>query len=306
MLDFLPKVDLPKVTGTYKKSASIINWFGLPAVADVVFRPSCLADLQHFLSKVDCQIPIQIIGAGSNIIITKPCVSGVVIKLGKEFTNISCKQNLLTVGGGNLCSTVSLYCQKYGLGGLEFLNTIPGSVGGGVAMNAGCYGSDISQFLIEATALDYQGNLHKISNQDFGFIYRGNSLTKQYIFVEAVFACQESSPQLVAEKIKTLQQQREESQPIRAKTGGSTFKNPDTNPDKNPENQQHYKAWQLIDAVGLRGHFIGDACFSSKHCNFLINTKQATAQNLLDLGKLAQEKVQKQFNIPLQWELKLI
>jgi len=298
MLDFLPKV-----AGTYKKSASIINWFGLPAIADVVFRPSCLADLQHFLSKVDYQIPIQIIGAGSNIIITKPCVSGVVIKLGKEFTNISCDQNLLTVGGGNLCSTVSLYCQKYGLGGLEFLNTIPGSVGGGIAMNAGCYGGDISQFLIEATALDYQGNLHKISNQDFGFVYRGNSLTKQYIFVEAVFACQESSPQLVAEKIKTLQQQREESQPIRAKTGGSTF--------KNPENQHtnlgtNLRTWQLIDAVGLRGHFIGDACFSSKHCNFLINTNQATSENLLDLGKLAQEKVQKQFNISLQWELKLI
>ena len=290
---------LPKVAGTYKKSASIINWFGLPAVADVVFRPSCLADLQHFLSKVDCQIPIQIIGAGSNVIITKPCVSGVVIKLGKEFTNISHDQNLLTVGGGNLCANVSLYCQKYGLGGLEFLNTIPGSVGGAVAMNAGCYGSDISQFLIEATALDYQGNLYKISNQDFGFVYRGNSLTKKYIFVEAVFACQESTQQLIVEKIKTLQQQREESQPIRAKTGGSTF--------KNPENQHtNLRTWQLIDAVGLRGYFIGDACFSSKHCNFLINTKQATAQNLLDLGKLAQEKVQKQFNISLQLELKLI
>ena len=293
MLDFLPKV-----AGTYKKSASIINWFGLPAVADVVFRPSCLADLQHFLSKVDCQIPIQIIGAGSNIIITKPCVSGVVIKLGKEFANISHHQNILTVGGANLCANVSLYCQKYGLGGLEFLNTIPGSVGGGIAMNAGCYGSDISQFLIEATALDYQGHLHKISNQDFGFVYRGNSLTKKYIFVEAVFACQESTQQLIAEKIKTLQQQREESQPIRAKTGGSTF--------KNPINNQNYKAWQLIDAVGLRGFFIGDACFSAKHCNFLINTKQATSQDLLDLGKLAQEKVLQKFNISLQLELKLI
>ncbi len=289
---------LPKVLGTYKQSANIANWFGLPAVADVLFKPCSVSDLQNFLNKVDSQIPLHIIGAGSNIIITKPCVSGVVIKLGKEFTNISHDQNLLTVGGGNLCTNVSLYCQKYGLGGLEFLNTIPGSVGGGIAMNAGCYGSDISQFLIEATALDYQGNLHKISNQDFGFVYRGNSLTKKYIFVEAVFACQESTQQLIAEKIKTLQQQREESQPIRAKTGGSTF--------KNPINNQNYKAWQLIDAVGLRGYFIGDACFSSKHCNFLINTKKATAQNLLDLGKLAQEKVLQKFNIPLQWEIKII
>jgi UDP-N-acetylmuramate dehydrogenase len=286
---------LPKITGTYRKSAPIINWFGLPAIADVLFKPSSLADLQYFLSKVDNNISIQIIGAGSNVIMVNAITSGVIIKLGKEFSYINHHQNMLKVGGANLCTNVAIYCQKHSLGGLEFLNTIPGSIGGAIAMNAGCYGGEISQYLLEATALDYQGNLHKLTNQDFGFVYRGNTLGKKYIFIEAVFVCQPSNEQEISQKISIFQQQRQQSQPIRAKTGGSTFKNP-----------PNHKAWQLIDAVGLRGYFVGDACFSDKHCNFLINTKQATAQNLLDLGKLAQEKIQQQFNISLQWELKLI
>lgn len=289
---------LPKVLGTYKQSANIANWFGLPAVADVLFKPCSVSDLQNFLNKVDSQIPLHIIGAGSNIIIANHNIFGVVIKLGKEFANISHHQNILTVGGANLCSNVALYCQQHNLGGLEFLSTIPGSIGGSIAMNAGCYGGEVSQFLLEATALDYQGNLHKLTNQDFGFVYRGNSLTKKYIFLEAVFACKPSNQPEISQKISDFLQQREQTQPIRAKTGGSTF--------KNPVNNQNYKAWQLIDAVGLRGFFIGDACFSAKHCNFLINTKQATAQNLLDLGKLAQEKVLQKFNIPLQWEIRII
>ena len=289
---------LPQVLGIYKQSAKINNWFGLPAIADILFKPYNVFDLQNFLSKIDSQIPLYIIGAGSNIIITQPNIFGIVIKLGKEFNNINHQQNLLTVGGANLCANIAMYCQQHNLGGLEFLSTIPGSIGGAIAMNAGCYGGEISQFLLEATALDYQGNIHKLTNQDFGFVYRGNSLTQKYIFVEAVFACQPSNKKEISQNINNFLQQREQTQPIRAKTGGSTF--------KNPVNNQNYKAWQLIDAVGLRGFFIGDACFSSKHCNFLINTKQATAQNLLDLGKLAQEKVLQKFNISLQWEIKLI
>jgi len=289
---------LPKTSGVYKKLANIPNWFGLPAVADILFKPCNIYDLQNFLNKIDNKIPLHIIGAGSNIIIANPNIYGVVIKLGKEFANISHHHNTLTVGAANLCSNVSLYCQQNNLGGLEFLSTIPGSIGGGIAMNAGCYNGEVSQFLLEATALDYQGNLHKLTNKDFGFVYRGNSLTKKYIFLEAVFACQPSNKLEISQKINGFLQQREQTQPIRAKTGGSTF--------KNPLNDQNYKAWQLIDAVGLRGYFIGDACFSNKHCNFLINTKQATAQNLLDLGKLAQEKVLQKFNISLQWEIKLI
>jgi UDP-N-acetylmuramate dehydrogenase len=261
----------------------------------VLFKPADIADLQHFLANRSADIPLNIIGAASNIIIADEGIKGVVIKLGSGFANISHQQNLLTVGSATLCSSVASYCKQYGLAGLEFFSGIPGSVGGAVAMNAGCYGGDVSSSLISATAIDYAGNIHNISKQDFGFVYRGHNLQHQYIFVEAVFATQASTSNAVESTIANMQQQREQAQPIRAKTGGSTFKNPPNN-----------KAWQLIDAVGMRGYTIGDACFSSKHCNFLINNGKSTAQNLLDLGNLAQEKVLAKFNINLQWEIKLI
>ena len=181
------------------------------------------------------------------------------------------------------------------MGGLEFLSGIPGSIGGAIAMNAGCYGCDISQNLISATVIDYEGNFHELTNQDFGFVYRGNNLSKKYIIIAGKFKINNSTTQEIAYKISELQKARENAQPIRAKTGGSTFKNPPNN-----------KAWELIDAIGFRGKSIGDAQISQKHCNFLINNNNASAQDLVNLGEEARKKVFEEFKINLEWEIKIL
>jgi UDP-N-acetylmuramate dehydrogenase len=160
-------------------------------------------------------------------------------------------------------------------------------------MNAGCYNNDVGKNLVSADAIDYEGNFYKIKNADFKFFYRGSEIGKKFIFTKAVFKIIPSSSSEVNEKIKELQKQRESSQPIRAKTGGSTFKNP-----------QEKKAWELIDAIGFRGKKIGGAKFSEKHCNFLINADNATAKDLVDLGEEARKEVFKKFGLKLEWELK--
>ncbi|MBU6141248.1 MAG: UDP-N-acetylmuramate dehydrogenase [Proteobacteria bacterium] len=286
---------LPKVRGTYRENAELKTWFDVGGPAEVIFRPYDLADLQFFLKNCSKEIPVQIIGAGSNVIIADEGVKGVVIKLPSEFAKISTENNLLRAGAGTLCVNVALACKNSALSGLEFLSGIPGSIGGAIAMNAGCYGSDIAENLISATAIDHQGNLHKLFNSDFGFFYRGSEIAKNFIFVEGLFKSEKSTFEEVSERIFKLNQQREIAQPIRAKTGGSTFKNP---PEK--------KAWQLIDESGCRGKIIGDAQISEKHCNFMINRGKARAQDLIDLGDEVRNLVKKKSGIELEWEIKII
>jgi UDP-N-acetylmuramate dehydrogenase len=291
----IDKSKLPNVKGEYRFNAKINNWFDLKGKAEILFRPKNIEDLIYFLKNISSEFNIQIIGAGSNVIIADEGIKDILIKLPASFSLIKHEEDFIDIGAASLCVNVAQYCKNFGLGGLEFLSGIPGSIGGAIAMNAGCYGADVSQNLISATAVDYKGNIHEIKNQDFGFFYRGNKLATKYIFTAGRFKINNSTTQEVANKIFELQKSREISQPIRAKTGGSTFKNPPNN-----------KAWELIDAIGFRGKSIGDAQISQKHCNFLINNGNASAQDLVTLGEQARKEVLEKFNINLEWEVKVL
>ena len=290
---------LPIVRGKYRENAPLKNWFGVGGNAQILFKPADIKDLQHFLQNCPKEIAITILGAASNVIICDGGVEGVVIRLGGEFANIATNNNLITVGAAALCGSVALQSKNDGLAGLEFLSGIPGSIGGAIAMNAGCYDSCMSKIIKTVTALDYQGNKHELKNEDFGFYYRGNKIAEKFIFVEAVLEGRKSSVEAVSQKIAEFQKKREEAQPIRAKTGGSTFKNP-------PALETSKRAWQLIDEAGYRGKMVGDAQISPKHCNFMINTKNAKAADLIELGNAAKEAVEKKSGVKLEWEIKII
>jgi UDP-N-acetylmuramate dehydrogenase len=286
---------LPKVRGIYRENAELKSWFDVGGKAEIMFRPADIADLQDFLKNCPKEIPINILGAASNVIIRDEGVKGVVIRLGGEFAKTSCDGEFIKAGAATLCGNVALFSKNEALAELEFLSGIPGSIGGAIAMNGGCYGSDMAQILVSATALDFEGNLIELKNSDFGFYYRGNKISKNFIFVEALLKGKKSTVEVVAEKIAELNQQREKAQPIRAKTGGSTFKNPD-----------NLKAWQLIDEAGCRGMTNGDAQISEKHCNFMINQKSASAQDLIDLGNKVKKLVKEKSGVNLEWEIKII
>lgn len=289
------EIFLPKVRGSYKKDANIINWFGIKTKAEIMFKPEDTEDLELFLKNISHAAKLTIIGAASNVIIKDEGISGILIKLGKNFSSFKVFEDYVEIGGANICSNLSSQLLINSLGGLEFLTTIPGSIGGAIAMNAGCYGSDISQILISATAIDYKGNLVEIENSEFDFKYRSNKLADKYIFLSGKFRYEKKDKAKISDKIFEYSKKREESQPIRAKTGGSTF--------KNPENS---KAWELIDKAGFRGAKIGDAQFSEKHCNFLINAGKATASDLITLAKNAQKKIKNDFGIELEMEIKIL
>jgi UDP-N-acetylmuramate dehydrogenase len=291
---------LPKIRGTYRQNAKLNNWFDVGGCAEIIFRPTDLNDLQHFLKNYPKEIPLQILGAASNVIISDDGVKGVVIKLSSEFAKISYSDEIVKVGSSALCGNVALHCKNAGLSDLEFLIGIPGSIGGAIAMNAGCYGSEISKILLNATAIDFSGKVHELKNSDFRFFYRGNEIAKDFIFVEATFKAKKSTTEDVGKKIIEYHKRREKSQPIRAKTGGSTFKNP------NPLNSSAKKAWQLIDAANCRGKIIGDAQISEKHCNFMINRGKASALDLIELGTEVKKAVKEKFDIDLEWEIKIL
>ena len=286
---------LPKIRGVYRENAELKNWFDVGGKAEILFRPADIADLQDFLKNCPKEIPVKILGAASNVIISDDGVKGVVIRLGGEFAKISCDKELVKAGAATLCGNVALFSKNEGLANLEFLTGVPGSIGGALAMNAGCYGSEISNILVSAKALDFDGNLIELSNADFGFFYRGNKISQKYIFVEATFKSLKSNAEEVAKKIAEFNSQRELAQPIRAKTGGSTFKNPESK-----------KAWQLIDEAGFRGAREGDAQISEKHCNFMINRGKASARDLINLGNKVKKSVKEKSGVDLEWEIKII
>jgi len=290
--------NLPKVRGTYRFDVDLskTNWFRVGGKAQILFLPKDAEDLMFFLATKSSDLPTTILGVGSNIIVRDGGVEGVVIKLGGDFTKINHKDNLVTIGGSCLCYNAALYCRLNGLAGLEFLAGIPGSVGGAINMNAGCYNGDIASALVSATAIDFDGKIIKLEHKDFGFKYRGSSLPKNLIFVEGVFKIEKSTPEAVGHKIAEFNRKRELTQPIRTKTGGSTFKNPDGNK----------KAWQLIDEASCRGMKLGGAQISEQHCNFMINVNNATAKDLIDLGNLVIDKVKEKSGITLEWEIKII
>jgi len=262
--------------------------------ADHLFLPADPDDLQTFLSDIDPQIPITVLGVGSNVIVRDKGIEGVVIRLmGKAFSNIEIAGDQVIAGAGALDSTVAKAAAKAGIGGLEFYAGIPGTIGGAISMNAGCYGRETKDVLIEAKALDLNGNLHRFANADFGFSYRHHAIKTALIWLEARFQGVNESEIIVTERMEAITKRRETTQPIREKTGGSTFKNPEGK-----------SAWQCVDEAGWRGKLFGGAKFSELHANFMINADNATAHDLESLGEAVRADVLAKQNIDLHWEIK--
>jgi UDP-N-acetylmuramate dehydrogenase len=289
---------LPAIEGEYRFNADLThtNWFNVGGPADILFRPKSLEDLSNFLAKKPIDLPITTLGVGSNIIIKDGGIEGVVIKLGRAFNyNEITAPGKIKVGASVLNFNFVQFCLANSIKDFEFMVGIPGSIGGGIAMNAGAYGREFKDVLDYVIALDESGNIHKIENKDIGFTYRGNTLPEGMVFVEAVFNFEYGNAQDIQNKIDFIVQTRNASQPVREKTGGSTFANP-----------PGHKAWQLIDAAGLRGFRINDAQISELHCNFMINLGHAKASDLENLGDLVKQKVLENSGVRLEWEIKRI
>ncbi len=292
-------INLPAIQGTYKTNYNLshLTWFKVGGKADIFFKPANTQDLAHFLRQNQNNLPITIIGAGSNMIIRDGGVAGVVIKLGQAFTQIEfITPKILVIGAGCLNINLARFCKANNVSGLEFLSGIPGSIGGGVVMNAGAYCREFKDIIIWVEALDAEGNLQHIKAEEIKFKYRGNDLPKDLIITKVAVKIDFGQPQDIAGKMQEISLKRNISQPVKTATGGSTFANPISGP----------KAWELIDQAGMRGARIEDAQISELHCNFMINLGSATAKNLEELGNLVQKKVFQHSGYKLEWEIKRI
>ena len=293
-----PLIDrLPKVRGrlTAGSALSAVTWFRVGGPADVMFKPADVEDLAQFLKRKPSDVQVTVIGVGSNLLVRDGGIEGVVIRLGRGFTDIRADGTTLHAGAGALDLNVALSARDAGIGGLEFLSGIPGTIGGALRMNAGAYESDVSQVFRHADALDAKGTLHRLGMAEMGFTYRHSAVPEDWIFVGGAFQGREDDPKAIHARIQEIQSKREESQPIRARTGGSTFVNP-----------MGHKAWKLIDDAGCRGLRKGDAMVSDKHCNFLINTGNATAADIEALGEEVRRRVRDRSGVELVWEIKRI
>ena len=270
-----------------------VNWFQVGGRAEVLFKPEDAKDLADFFFEKPQDIPTTIIGVGSNLLIRDGGINGVVIRLGRSFADCVAQGDRLIVGAGCLNSNAVLLAKEHNIGGLEFLSGIPGSIGGALAMNAGAYGIETKDVLIEAEAIDQQGNLHKLTPKQLKYSYRHSELPEGWIFTQAILQGKIENPEIIAARIAEISASRSSTQPIRSRTGGSTFRNP-----------SERKAWQLIDEAGCRGLQIGGAQMSELHCNFMINTGNAKASDLESLGEEVRKRVFAHSGIMLQWEIK--
>jgi len=286
---------LPPVRGRYTEAMPLdrITWFRVGGPAEVGFRPLDIDDLCAFLRGKPADVPVTVIGVGSNLLVRDGGVPGVVIRLGRGFTAIATDGTMVTTGAAALDANVALACRNAGIGGLEFLSGVPGTIGGALRMNAGAYGREMKEVVREAEAVDAQGNRHRLAPSDLGFAYRHSAVPEDWIFVGCSLEGATDDPLAIARRMAEIARAREESQPIRTRTGGSTFANP---PGK--------KAWELIDAAGCRGLRLGGAMVSEKHCNFLINTGEATAADLEDLGETVRARVLAASGVTLEWEIR--
>lgn len=295
---------LPAVRGRLTENAPMAkqSWFRVGGVAEILFKPADADDLKTFLAACPNDIPITVIGVASNLIIRDGGIPGVTIKLAKGFNHIDydAKTQQIYAGAAALDAMVATESAKHGLAGLEFFSGIPGTIGGAIRMNAGAYGSETCDVLIHADALDRDGQLHHLTPKEMQMGYRHNHAASDLIFIGGLFkSFGTDAPEKIHERIEHIKSARAESQPIREKTGGSTFANPGVD---NPNITQ--SAWQLVDAAGCRGLMIGGAQMSEKHCNFMINTGHATAADLERLGETVRQRVFKETGVKLRWEIR--
>ena len=297
--DIIPELKkrLPELRGRLLANQPLgdFTWFRVGGPAQALFMPADENDLAYGLANLPKDIPVTVIGAGSNLIVRDGGVEGIVIRLGRGFNDIaSDAEYRVTAGAAVLDVMVARAAQKASLAGLAFLSGIPGTIGGALRMNGGAYGGETKDILIEARGVDRYGGLRTFSNADMGFSYRHCSVPDDVIFTTAVFQGKASDPDAIAAEMTAIKEKREASQP-RNRTGGSTFKNP---PGKN--------AWKVIDEAGCRGLKVGEAQVSELHCNFLINLGRATAADIETLGETVRERVQAHSGIDLEWEIKRI
>jgi UDP-N-acetylmuramate dehydrogenase len=276
------------------------TWFRVGGAADVLFLPADADDLADFLKALDPQVPVTVLGVGSNVIVRDGGVEGVVIRLaGRPFAGIVADGDTITAGAGALDAMVAKASAKAGLTGLEFYAGIPGTIGGALTMNAGCYGAETKDVLVSAWGLTRSGERVDYTLADFGYTYRHSEAPADILWIEAVYRGTPDAPEAVAARIAEITSRRETTQPIREKTGGSTFKNP-----------PGHSSWELVDEAGWRGrlHRVtgGGAMFSELHSNFMINPGEATAADIEGLGETARADVQSKRGVNLEWEIKRI
>lgn len=287
---------LPPLRGRVQAEAPLapFTWFRTGGPAQFLVRPADLDDLLLLLRDCPADLPLTVIGAASNLLVRDGGLRGVVVKLARGFSDILVEADGIIAGAAALDATVAEHAAAAGLAGLEFLSGIPGAIGGAVCMNAGAYGTEVRDVLDWAEIATASG-LRRLSAAELGFSYRHSALPEGAVVVRARFRAAPGDAAAIAEKMRAIRAAREETQPVRARTGGSTFKNP-----------PGQKAWALIDAAGCRGLRQGDAEISSKHCNFLLNLGAATALDIESLGETVREKVKASSGITLEWEIKRI
>jgi len=291
-------MELPKLEGTVEQGGSLSDfiWFRTGGPAQWLVRPKDDADLARFLGELDPDVPVTPIGVGSNLIVRDGGVDGVVVRLPKSFAKVSIEPgNRVRAGGGAMGITVASAARDAGVAGLEFLRGIPGTVGGAVRMNAGAYGREVKDILIEARLALRDGTIETWRQDKLGYTYRHSEVPAGAVVVEALFEGVPGDPQEIGAEMDRIAAEREASQPLRSRTGGSTFKNP-----------PGHKAWALIDKAGCRGLRIGDAQVSEKHCNFLLNLGNATSAQIEELGEEVRRRVMDKTNIQLEWEIQRI
>ena len=274
------------------------TWFRVGGPADVLFLPADEQDLAHFLEGLDPAVPVTVLGVGSNTLVRDGGVDGVVVRLGKAFARIEPRgEGRIYAGAAALDAALAREAAKAGIAGLEFYRGVPGSVGGALVMNAGCYGAETKDVLVEAYALTRTGERITLSNTELGYSYRrsARAAAEPLIFLGGLFAGRPDDPAAIEARMETITARREETQPIREKTGGSTFKNP-----------PGHSSWKLVDEAGWRGKPYGGAMFSPLHANFLINTGEATAADLEGLGEAVRADVKAKTGVELEWEIKRI
>jgi UDP-N-acetylmuramate dehydrogenase len=284
------------------------SWFRCGGAADALFKPKNVHDLSAFLKAYPYADPLMVLGGMANCIIRDGGVRGVVVQLGKAFADLEIFDgHYIRASAGALNGSVAAAAVKAGIGGLEFLSGIPGSVGGAMAMNAGAYGAEMKDVLIGLTVMDRNGDVRRLSKDDLGMSYRKTIFPSPGIIViDAVLKGQAEEASVVKERLKAIKQKRNETQPIKEKTGGSTFANPHADELRRSGLPEDTRAWKVVERVGGRGLQIGGAQMSEKHCNFMINVGNATASDLETLGEELRTRAMAEFGLDLHWEIKRI
>ena len=288
---------LPPVRGRYAENVPLgpVTWFRVGGPAEVMFRPADAADLARFVADRPADVPVTVLGVGSNLLVRDGGVPGVVVRLGRGFAGIAVEGHEVAAGAGALDANVARIAGDAAIAGLEFLSGIPGTIGGALQMNAGAYGTEMRDVVVTASAIDEGGKIRDLAGEGLGFRYRGCAVPAEWIFVAARLRGRAGEPAAIARRTDEIRARREGTQPVRSRTGGSTFANP-----------PGARAWELIERAGCRGLAIGGAQVSEQHCNFLINRGAASAGDLEALGEEVRRRVFERCGVMLEWEIRRI